>query len=273
MAGNNLYRERTTLRTVITMIGAIVAGGVSLYLATALSFLIRHPNIQILLRELGALLIASVGVALLWELASKRAFVAELMSRARMTEEVRSSGLARIVQDFNRDIDWPDLLKKVRRLDIFFAYGETWRNNNSPYLEELAQRSGVRVRVVLPDPNDGPLMAELGRRFRMTPTEVQDHVKKAEKHFVDLFGDSTKSKVDFSLWHMAESPVFSFYRFDDTAILALYKHAKGRGKIPTFVLADGGTLYEFVRNEFSEFVRDPGGLAKLIFPIRSQTNP
>jgi hypothetical protein len=271
MDDKDLYRERTTLRTIITMMSAIIAGGFFLYFAMAAPFLMKHPNFQSLVREFGALLIASVSVALLWELASKRAFLAELMNKAKMAEEVRSAGLIRIVQDFNRDIEWPQLLKTVQKLDIFFAYGETWRNNNAPYLEALAQRPNVRLRMVLPDPNDSQLMTELGRRFETAPGNVQKRINESTEYFKRVFGNTGTTKVEFSLWYLPESPVFSFYRFDDIAILALYKHAKGRGKIMTFVVEAGGTLYEFVRSEFNEFIR-LGGTAKLIYTTKNEIN-
>lgn len=60
------------------------------------------------------------------------------------------------------------------------------------------------------------------------------------------------------LWFLPKCPVFSFYRFDHIGILAMYKHQKGRGNVPTFVFEQGGTLYDFMRQEFDAMIKDDG---------------
>jgi len=59
--------------------------------------------------------------------------------------------------------------------------------------------------------------------------------------------------------------MFSFYRFDNLVVLALYRHHKVRGGIPVFIAEKGGTIYDFVQEELDKFV-EPEGLAKKVFP-------
>jgi hypothetical protein len=261
MSSHKLYRERTSLRTLVVALSALLTGVFLLFISETWQWLQSVPPVQAVVRDLGALLVSTVTIATLWELAAKRAFLAELMAQARLAEEIRSAGIVTVTTDFQRGIDWKKMFKTVKKLDIFFSYGRTWRGTNLAELNELAQRPGTRVRVVLPDPYNDELMKELGRRFRKAPDEVSKLILEASDDFQNIFKDS-----DFSLWFLSESPAFSFYRFDHQAILALFKHGKRGGSLPTFIVEKGGTVYDFIRREFDAFIQEPGGMARKIFP-------
>lgn len=270
MSERDIYIERTNLRTILTAIFTAVLGVCLLYLAANWTYLTQYPSIQSVIRELGGLVIASIALALLWELAAKRAFLSELMSKARLAEDVRSAGLINIVQDFYRGIEWPRLIKNVTKFDVFFAYGRTWRNTNNAELLALARRHDIRVRIVLPDPDNQDLMSELARRFSTTTDEIRKLIEEASSEFIKIFGHGSKTNSQFSLWYLSTTPVFSFYRFDSIAILALYRHTKVRGQIPTFVVEQGGTIYDFIRSEFDEFIKEPDGLARKVYPVHQR---
>lgn len=220
------------------------------------------PPVHSVIRDLGALLVSTVTIATLWELAAKRAFLTELMAKAKLAEEIRTAGIVSVTTDFLRGIDWQHMFKTVKNLDIFFSYGRTWRNTNRKELIEIAQCSDTKIRVVLPDPQNDELMKELGRRFRKSPEELKKLIWEAYDDFENIFKYS-----DFSLWFLPESPMFSFYRFDHLVILAFFKHGTGENvSLPTFKVEQGGTIYKFVRREFDLFIQEPRGLAKKVFP-------
>lgn len=262
----DIYRERTNLWTILITIIILLVGITLLFLADNWGWLISNPSFQSIARELGGLLIASVALSLVWELVAKRAFLAELMAKARLAEEVRTAGLITLPRDFYRDVDWSELFRKVRDLDVFYAYGETWRHSNMADLRALSQRNGAKVRVVLPDPDNDATMSELARRFDITADESTTRVRDATKEFIEIFGENGHSKVNFSLWYVPFSPLFSFYRFDSIVILTLYNHRQIRGDILMFVGGEGGRIYEAVMNDFEAFIQEPGGLGKRIFP-------
>jgi hypothetical protein len=260
MTSQKLYSERTSLRSIILALLALIIGIVLLLLSENRQQIKDISWLQAILRDLGALLVSTVTIATLWELAAKRAFLTELMSKAKLAEDIRSSGIVNLTDDFYGEIDWKKMFKSVKKMDIFFAYGHTWRGTNASELKDLAKRSDVRIRVVLPDFNNEQLMHELGKRFRKEPDEVKRLINEAADDFKGLFKDA-----NFSLWLLPESPVFSFYRFDHLVVLALYKHGLGRGNVPTFIVEQGGKIYDFVRLEFEEFIGE-NGLARKIFP-------
>lgn len=260
MPSPKLYSERTSLRTLVVALIALLTGILLLFISETWTWLKSVPPFQAVVRDLGALLVSTVAIATLWELAAKRAFLAELMAQASLAEEVRSAGILTVTTDFQRGIDWKRMFGTVKKLDIFFSYGRTWRGTNRSELHEIAKRSDIRVRVVLPDPCNSQLMDELGHRFRKSPEEVKGLTLEASDDFRNIFKDS-----DFSLWFLPESPVFSFYRFDHLIVLALFRHGTQGGAVPTFTLEQGGAISNFVRAEFDAFVQD-GGLARKIYP-------
>jgi hypothetical protein len=48
--------------------------------------------------------------------------------------------------------------------------------------------------------------------------------------------------------------VYSWYRFDQTAVVAFYKHGQERSNVPTFVVQQGGTVFDFMTKEFETLI-------------------
>jgi hypothetical protein len=242
----------------------------------------NHTSIAALARELSSLFIVTVAVTLVWELAAKRAFVDELIAKARheltgiiaetrVAEEVRAAGLKVFTKDFWNGIDWLSLFKDANTVDLFFAYARSWVGAYTPQLQELARRKDVRIRVVLPNPQNPATISELARRFNKKPdevrTDIEDTITDLFNIFVEPFRDrADKIPANFSLYFCSKAPVFTFYRFDKLAVMALYKHLFGKGGIPVFVVEKGGSLYDFIVQEMHGFVDPNGGTATRVYP-------
>src|SRR5436305_112072 len=76
-----------------------------------------------------SVLIISVGLAAVWELAGKRAFAREVLENARIASNIEKAGLTSIGASYIDEPEWENLFNGVRELDVFVAYGQTWRNN------------------------------------------------------------------------------------------------------------------------------------------------
>jgi hypothetical protein len=161
-----------------------------------------------------------------------------------------SAGIISISKDFQTGIDWESHFHSVRELDIFFAYGRTWRNAHISKLREVASRKDTEIRVLLPDPEDEKTTHELARRFNYSDDKVRDLIREAEEYFENLRPSKSSSGAKIEIWFLPATPVFSFYRFDDIAVLALLSHRRQLVEVPSFVCEKGGTLYNFIRQEF-----------------------
>ena len=152
------------------------------------------------------------------------------------------------------------LFAESTKLDIFFAYGSTWRNTHSDELDRFVKRGDARIRVVLPDYADDQTMTELTRRFGYGKEDLIRRVTEAQEYFSRLNEVARTYGSAVDVWALPAAPQFTFYRFDNKAILALYSHRKERTAVPTLVLAKGN-LYEFIKREFDAMIKD-NGLAK-----------
>lgn len=273
-----LYVERTSLRTRILAIFVFLVGVLLLIMANGWSWLRSHSIATALVRDFGSLLIASVTVALLWELYAKRAFIDELLLKGRasindliartiLARELQEAGLRSFTTDFAHRVEWLALFKGARRVDLFFSYARSWMNTNNAQLKELSEREGARIRVVLPDPHNDEVVSELARRFGKTPEEIKANILASRDDLLRIFVQpfDEDNKPDFSLFYARTTPQFTFYRFDNRSVLALYKHREGRGGVPVFEAEDGGTIHLFVQQEMDAFIGDER-LARRVHP-------
>ena len=201
-----------------------------------------------------------------------KASLEDLIAKTKLAEEVRGAKLTTFTNDFWYGVNWLELFRNVKRLDLFFSYARSWMNSHTPQLQALAKRPGARIRVILPDPDDNQLMTYLAQRFSNKPEEVRNNIENTKKDLLKIFVEPfSKSKnlrpPDFSLYYLAAAPLFTFYRFDHEVVLAMYKHRPSRGGIPILIGEEGGTIFEFVMQEIEAFTDEKEGLTRRIYPV------
>lgn len=266
MALNDIksIKERVNLRTLLIALGIAITGIGFLWISANDNWWKSCKVWQTVLQNIGALLVVTVVISLLWELYGKRAFLDEVLAKAQISKELTFAGITKITDTFHRqDIDWKKYFHTVNKLDIFFAYGRTWRNVHAEEFRKIAAREEVRIRIVLPDPEDKQVMAELARRFKYTDNEIKTIIREAEAYFRNLINSAGANGAQIDIWFLPAAPLFSFYRFDHVGILALYTHRRDRAAVPTFVCEMGGTLYDYIYKEFKAMIKE-NGLARCV---------
>lgn len=242
-----VIRQITSLRTIVAGLIALAVGVLLLYVAGRDDWMNGRGGLQSVLDDLGGLLVASVTLGAIWELAGKRAFAREVMGVAKASADLTTAGITGIGTRYLTDPDWSRMFANVQKLDIFFAYGRTWRNNNDAELRALSTRRGGRIRVFLPDVNDADTVRNLAQRFQMTEMRLRDAIEESRDYFIAL---KVGAVAEVSVFLRTGDSTFSCYRFDDVAVLTLYSHGRRRTQVPTVVCERGGTLYNFIREEF-----------------------
>lgn len=264
------FAQITNMRTYIAS-GSIFILGLIL-LIWGENFNVENGRLWLksVISNFGALLIASVSIAMLWELFSKRSFLDELLAKTGLAEDLRTAGVTGFSLVPVRGPDFPKIISSSERLDIFVCYANTWRASFEEDLKKLALKRGCRIRLIVPDPENKEIMKDLAKRFNAKDAEtMESRIKGAIGEYKALFGSVNNPSLDFSVWIHDETPVSSFYRFDRCAVVTLYKHAKGRGNSPTIVAERGGALYSYIENEIDSMVKGIGiypQLARQIFP-------
>ncbi|MFH1372102.1 MAG: hypothetical protein ABII09_12570 [Planctomycetota bacterium] len=264
---NNSTTKLVTYRTLIVSIILVCLSIFIIFLGVAL----RKPPgerlidiIGTILEFLGGSLFVIASVSLIWDLFLKRDFLHEILEKSGISRDINLWGIEKITDSFHEDIDWKSLIQNSNKIDIFFAYGRTWRSTHEADLRQAAENKDVCFRVVLPDPDSQQLLSELARRFNLTTDEVKQRIEEAFNFFRDINHKNDEHGAAIKIWYLPESPVFSFYCFDSIGILALYKHKKERGSVPTIVCKKGGSLYEFIKQEFDVMIDTATPMARRI---------
>jgi hypothetical protein len=186
------------------------------------------------------------------QLAGQRETPAAARTSPRQQDLIRDTGeagLLRIGASYLSELEWSNLFADVTELDIVVAYGQTWRNLHARELARVATRPACRVRVVLADPEDQLAVAVLADRFAIAPDELRTRIIATRQSYEEL---RRPGGARIELYYRPGDRVFSFYRFDDVAVVGLYSHTRNRGAaVPVFVCAEPGELYEFIQDELA----------------------
>jgi hypothetical protein len=193
-----------------------------------------------------------------WNRMASRAVDPEADQRAPFDEDLigdlRVSGLARIGTTFMTGLQWSALFADVRELDIYVAYGQTWTRMNGRDLALVAARPGARIRVVLADPDDAFTVTLLAGRFNVTTEELRRRIHATHADYTALRSDGG---ADIQVRYRPGDRMFSFYRFDDTAVVGFYSHTRSRAaSVPAFVCRRPGALYDFITAEWDTVLAD-----------------
>ena len=271
----DLNRENVNLRMAFAAVGV---GAIGLILLLISYFLEGHNFWQPFFSNLASLLIATIPITLIWELFAKRAFIDEVNKEIGLQEslkeiksilklhgDLQTSGLRRATRDY-MSLDWMGLFKKVKNLDVFLAYGRTWRGRYNTQLKELAARSNVNVRVVFPDPDNAELITALAHRIHeKTPEDIRKEIIEAMTEFSNIFAHGEGNGAKLSMWYTSALPNFTIYIFDETIIMTLYTHRMQRINVPTFIFEHGGSIYDFMREEFDALIDEKNEVSRRIY--------
>lgn len=187
------------------------------------------------------------------QLAQAAAALRQARLSAELARDINATGLRRIGATYLAGLDWNALFAGISELDIFMAYGQTWRNLHAPGLARLAARPGSRIRVFLADPDDQYTVTALATRFDTTRQELRRRIEATRQDYHAL---RQPAGADIQVRYWAGDRLFSFFRLDQTAVLGLYSHSRSRAPSPPVLVCQApGTLYQFVLDELGKIER------------------
>jgi hypothetical protein len=244
---SGLTRALNTYRT--SFIAAIVAavGVLCLYISGIVSFAKHYPTWQVVVSQLGGLLVVTGGISILWDLKGRRDFADEVLAKAQVAADIRSSGLRRLSMQWLEDVEWANMFHSAREIDVFLSYGTSWRNLHYARLQEFGRVGHNKLRVYLPHPGDTETVSVLAQRYDSTSERIVQQISDAAKAFADLRADGG---ADIRVYYRRGDPTFACYRFDGQIVVTLYSHRRSRGDVPTMLIGPG-TLYDFFATELA----------------------
>ena len=145
-----------------------------------------------------------------------------------------------------------ELLASSSRLAVYFIHSRRWRENHDAAIKTFLAREGTALEVFLPDLENHELMFSLQRHFDDGPL-IPALVVDAYRYFGRLAREYRKPA---EVWLFGRYPTYSFYRFDDRAIVALYSNTAAKKDLPALEISTGGFFGEFLGSDIDDLKRE-----------------
>ena len=129
---------------------------------------------------------------------------------------------------------------------------EEFRKPYFAALKAFLAREETALEVFLPDLENHELMFSLGKHFDDGP-QIPGLITDAYRYFARLARDYGKPA---EIWLYGTYPTFSFYRFDERAILAFYSNTAAKKDLPAFEVATGSALGRFVDADIEDLKQE-----------------
>lgn len=145
-----------------------------------------------------------------------------------------------------------DLIGSSTKIVLYFIHSRRWRENHAAAIKAFLGRNGTSLEIFLPDVSNHELMFSLSRRFEdgpLTPTLVVD----AYKYCARLAREYGKPA---DVWLFGRYPAYSFYQFDQRAVIALYSNTAAKKEIPAFEVSNDGLLGRFLATDIDDLKRE-----------------
>jgi len=145
-----------------------------------------------------------------------------------------------------------ELIRDSNSIALYFIHSRRWRENHDAAIKTFLGRKGTTMEIFLPDLDNHELMFSLSRRFEdgsLTPTLVVD----AYRYCARLAREYGKPA---EIWLFDRYPAYSFYQFDERAVLALYSNTSAKKDLPAFEVDREGLLGRFLTTEIEGLKRE-----------------
>ena len=144
------------------------------------------------------------------------------------------------------------LIAGATRMQLFFIHSRRWRENHDAAIKTFLARPETTLEVFLPDLENHELLFSLEKHFDDGPL-IPALVEDAYRYFARLARDYQKP-VQIRLF--GRYPTYSFYRFDDRAIMAMYSNSVAKKELPAFEVTADGFLGGFLAADIEDLRRE-----------------
>ena len=155
---------------------------------------------------------------------SREEIVNLIMDKTHLSENIESSGLARVYPSFN-NIKYDLFFEQAKRnIDIFHAYGSTWtRYHLNNIVRQLEMYPDICIRIFLLSPKSSEVQS-VSKAAGDNITETQEKMHKVFSDWFSLYEYLLDKKGfigSFNIYYYTGRPVHSLYRADDEVICVI----------------------------------------------------
>ncbi len=145
-----------------------------------------------------------------------------------------------------------DLIAGSSQMVLYFIHSRRWRENHDAAIKAFLGRPESSLEVFLPDLESHELLYSLSRHFEDGP-QIPALVVDGYRYFARLARDFQKP-VQFRLF--SRYPTYSFYRFDDRAVIALYSNTASKKELPALEITTDSFLGRFLDADIEDLRRE-----------------
>ncbi len=144
-----------------------------------------------------------------------------------------------------------ELLAESPRLATYFIHSRRWRENHDASIKAFLRRGGT-LEVFLPDLEHHELMFSLVRHFDDGPL-IPSLVADAYRYFGRLAREFSQPA---EIWLFNKYPTYSFYRFDQRAVIAMYSNVAAKKELPAFEVTLTSSLGTFLAADMADLKKE-----------------
>lgn len=135
-------------------------------------------------------------------------------------------------------------LQTSKTLTVSFIHSRRWRENHLDTIGKRAKAGDLTCAFFVPDLRDRDLISSLTRRFDDGPT-IPAMISDLFAWLIRLQDGVSGTKVHL----VSRAPSYSYYRFDNDALLALYPNSTHRQASPTILIGDASPSWQFLLSD------------------------
>lgn len=146
-------------------------------------------------------------------------------------------------EDFTES--FPNRIQSSQTMTTMFIHSRRWRENNNAMINQFLLKERSRIIIFLPDLNNKELIEQIKRHFD-DGDHLEFFISDAFRYYSSL-KTRFPEKIDvrcFSLY-----PTYSLYKFDDSAIIAMYPTTTKRRSVPTLEITSEGDFWGFLGDD------------------------
>src|SRR2546428_4378639 len=145
-----------------------------------------------------------------------------------------------------------ELIGSSTTMSMYFIHSRRWRENHDAAIKAFLGRAGTTLEAFLPDLENHELMFSLGKHFEDGPL-IPALVADAYRYFARLARDFGKPA---HVWLFGRYPTYSFYKFADGAVIALYSNTAAKKELPAFEITSDCILAEFLAADIADLPKE-----------------
>jgi hypothetical protein len=133
-------------------------------------------------------------------------------------------------------------------MELFFIHSRRWRENHDLAIKAFLAREGTSLELFLPDLENHELLFSLEKHFEDGPL-IPAMVADSYRYFTRL---SRGAQRPIDVWLFGRYPTYSFYGFDERAIVALYSNSVPKKDVPVFEIRRDDFLGRFLASDIED---------------------